>query len=137
MDQVNDTKLTATRNIIRNKFKQAYTNRVEHEHDVSRVLKPLTTSPLSTMTANLESENKHLSKTTTNDTPQLRLLNRSHSNHLINSNSIKKNKEKYNDPNALCAKLRTLLSSLYVGDMNCTHSINVILDELRDLEIIV
>lgn len=143
MDQVNDSKLTTTQNIIRNKFKQAYTNRVEHEYDVNRALKPLTTSPLSTTTttktADLETEKKDsslrdLSKTT-NDTPQLRLSNKSYSIHAIKSQSIETNKEKNRDPNELCNNLRMLLSS--AGDLNSMQMINAILEELHDLEIIV
>lgn len=118
MDQVNDSKLSATQNIIRKKFEKAYTNRIEHEQDVNRVMNRLTTSPLSTKTDESESENKDfslrdLSKTTIN-TPQLRLSNKSYSN-----DAVKINKEIHRDPNALCDNLRLLL------------------EELRDLDIIV
>lgn len=124
MDQVSESKLTATRNIIRDKFEKAYTNRVEHEHDVNRVMNRLTES---TITYDSESKNndfslRDLSKTTpTNDTPQLCLSN----------------KEKHRDPNALCENLRMLLTSLLAGDTNSMQLINAILDELRDLNIIV
>lgn len=123
MDQVIDSKLTATQNIIRNKFEKAYTNRVDHEHDVNRTMNYLTSS---TITDDLEAKNKKnslrdLSKTTGNDTPQLRLLN----------------KKKHRDPNVLCDNLRMLLTPLFAGDTNSMQLINDILNELRDLNIIV
>lgn len=40
----NISKLAATQNIIRNKFKKTYSDRLVHEHNVIRALKPLTTT---------------------------------------------------------------------------------------------
>lgn len=139
MDQVIESKLTATQNVIRDKFEKAYTNRVEHEQDVNRVMNSLTTS---TITDESESRNndfslRDLSKTTTNDTPQLRLSNRRYSNQSIKPRSIKTNREKHHNPNELCDNLRMLLASLLTGDTNSMQFINAILDELRDLNIIV
>lgn len=134
------SKLTATQNILRNKFEKAYTNRVEHEDNVNRALNPLTATS-SSITDNLESENNNFSlhdlSKTTNDTPQLRLSTKSYSNNGINSQLIETIKEKHCDPNALCDELRTQISSLLAGEMNCIHIINNILEELRDLQIIV
>lgn len=146
MNQDSVSKLTATQNVIKNKFEKAYTNRLVNEHDVNHVMKPLTASPSSstsssssTSTVDLESKNSdfsihNLSKTTTNNSPQLHLATKSDSNH-----AIKLNEEKHqHDPNTLCAILRILLaSSPNDGDIRCTQQIKSILDELRELEIII
>lgn len=144
MDQVSESKLTATQNVIRDKFEKAYTNRVEHEQDVNRVMNRLTAIPQTTllsMADDLEFKNNDFfirnPTKTTNDTPQLRLSNKSYSIHAIKSSTNKTNREKHHDPNALCDNLRIQLSSLLAGDMNSMHLINEILDELRDLNIIV
>lgn len=41
MDQASVSKLTNTQSVIRNKFAKAYTNRLEHEHDVKQAMQPL------------------------------------------------------------------------------------------------
>lgn len=132
MNQDSGSKLTATQNVIRNKFEKAYTNRLVNKHDVNHAMKSLTARRLSSSTTDLESENNdsslhNLSKTTTtNNSSQLHLVTK------INT------EEKNHDPNTLCAILRILLtSSPKVGDMNCMRQINTILDELRELEIII
>lgn len=128
MNQASVSKLTATQNIIRNKFEKAHKIRLENEHDVNRAMKPHTAS----ITSGLESKNNDpriVSKTTTNHSPQLHLATESCSNHVIKTND---------DPNTLCDILRTLLaSSQNVDKIECMRQINAILDELRDLEIII
>lgn len=132
MKQDSVSKLTATQNVIRNKFEKAYTNRIVNEHDVNHAMKPLTASAV-----DLESENNgsslHNHSKTTNNSEQLHLATKSYSNH-----SIKTNEEKHHDPNTLCDILRILLASpLNVDDMKSMQQINAILDELRKLEIII
>lgn len=68
---------------------------------------------------------RNLSKTYKN-IPQLRLSNKSYSNHVIKSRTT-------NDPNALCNDLRMLITSSIASDKQL---INNILEELRDLDII-
>lgn len=55
------SQLTATRNIIRNKFRQAYIDRMERERDISDALEPVTSK-----IASLQSKNEDLRKTTEN-----------------------------------------------------------------------
>lgn len=136
MNQDSVSKITATQNVIRNKFKKAYKNRLDHEHDVNQAMKPLTVTSSSTLTDNLESKNSNFSKTV-NGAPQLRLPTKSFSNHAIKSELIKTNKEKHRDPNALCDSLRMLLSSQHASGAHSTLTVNKILEELHDLEIII
>lgn len=144
---MNMSKITATQKVIRNKFKKAYTNRLEREHDVNSAMKPLTTTTL--ITSDLESKNndfalrnRNLSKTT-NNSPRLYLTSKGYSNRAIKSKqnkpmSNRKNKEKHHDPNKLCDSLRILLSSSqHTGDMKCLQQISIILNMLRELKIIV
>lgn len=142
MNQDSVSKLTAAQNVIKNKFEKAYTNRLINEHDVNRAMKPLTADPSSTSTSSsvdLESKNTdfslhNLSKTTTatNNSPPSHLATKNVSNHVI-----KTNEKKQHNPNTLCAILRILLAtSPNVGNMHM-QQINAILDELRELEIII
>lgn len=113
MDPDNLSKLTATQNVIRNKFKKAYTNRLEREHDVNRAMKPLTSSSTTTSLTN-ESGFKKKDE---------------FSNHSIESRAI--------DSNELCNSLRKLLTSQIVDNVNHTHEINSIIEQLRELKIII
>lgn len=133
------SKLSATQNIIRNKFEKVYTNRLEHEQDVEQALKPLTANASTTVIQQPQQQQQHITydldlknnlAKTINSTPQLRLSNKSYLKHPAKSKSIKK----HCDPNELCDNLRMLLSTPFAVDMN---SINAILGELRNLEIIV
>lgn len=117
MNQDSASKFAATQNIIRNKFKKAYKNRIKNEHDVSHAMKPITTA----ITDDLKSNKSDHSKTT--NTPELQLGAKNNSSHL---------KKKSEDPNTLCDILRMLLTS---GQND--SEINDILNELRDLDIII
>lgn len=135
------SKLSATQNVIRNKFEKTLTNRLEHEQDVEQALKPLTAiasiqekqKPQQhqhhNITDETESKNKHAK--IMNSASRMCLPNKSYLNNVDNSRTIK---QKLRDPNELCDNLRMLLASPFATDMN---SINAILEELRDLEIIV
>lgn len=138
MDQANVSKLSATQNVLRKKFEKAYTNRLEHEREVNQAMKPLTMSVSSSSSSSPSRTTAHFQSETVNSTPELDLSTKSYSLHPFKSESelIKTNKEKQRDANVLCDSLRMLLPSLLTGDMNCMQSINSILEEMRDLEII-
>lgn len=147
MNRKSVSKITATQNAIRNKFKKAYSKRLEHEHAVHCAMKPLTTASkaVDSETKNSDFSIHNLSKSTTTttindtDTPGL------HSNQTVESMPIKKNdtgkrKQSYPDPNILCDSLRILLASVLNADdadMKCMPQMNAILDELRKLGIII
>lgn len=138
MNQNSASKLSATRNVIKNKFRKARTNRLENEHDSVRAMKPLA------KTVDLESKNRdyshHMPSKTTNVSPLSHSTSRRCLNHINNSWAlpIKTNKEKHHDPNTLCDSLRVLLASSLNIDAckKCMQQINAIFDELRKLEII-
>lgn len=110
------SKLTATQNVIRNKFEKVHTNRLEHEQDVEQSFpstqqqhEPVTTE----LTHNSINKQQCITESKIEYTPR----------------TVQKSRSR--DPNELCDRLRMKISS---GDMK---SINVIIGELRDLEIIV
>lgn len=122
MDQNSASKLTTTQNVIRNKFEQAYTNRLEHEHNVNRVMNSLTSD---SKCKEHDFPSQHLSKSSTRkNLQQLQLTTESYPIHS-------------NDPNDLCTSLRKLLSSQIADNVNRTHEINSIIDQLREHEIII
>lgn len=96
-------KITDTRNAIMNKFKMAYMNRLEREHELNQSMKPLTTPPLSAT-----------------------------SNH-----ANTKTESMQNDPNKICIRLKVLLNSKNMDNMQHTQEINSIISKLRELEIII
>lgn len=110
MDQINVSKLTATQNIIRKKFENAYKIRVEHENNVNQAIKPVTPSTI-LLTNDSEVE--------IDDFP-----NQSFESRVIH-------------PNELCNNLRKLLASQIVDNVNRTHEINSIIEQLRELKIII
>lgn len=111
MDQVSASKLSATQNVIKNKFKHAYANRMEREYDVNQAMKSInvggTTSSASSLTITNEPES----------------IKNDYSNHSI-------------DPNELCTNLRKLLTSQIADNVNRTHEINMIVEKLRELKIV-
>lgn len=136
--------MNATQNVIRNKFKSTYTNRFKNEQDVNQAMKPLiarSSASLSTIdkpknsdssTHNLLQSSMSATKTTTKTSNPLQL----------NSNRVIKLCSSTFDPNTLCDILRILLSTLPVNsdnhnDNRSMQQINSILNELRELEIIV
>lgn len=135
------SKIIATKNVIRNKFKKACLNRIENENNVNKTMKSLTA--ITPSTCDLESKNYDFShqqlSNTKNDSPQTHLSIKSQSNHAIKSRPLKTfGKKHQHDPNALCDNLRILLASMpNVGDVKCMHQIKTILDELRKLGIII
>lgn len=106
------SKLSVTQNVIRNKFKKACANRLEHEHDVDQAMKPFL----------MESSNEVTSSSTAALTK--------------NSKEVGNEKKQYNS-NELCERLRLLLTSRIVGSVNHTQEINTIISELRELEILI
>lgn len=107
MDQVNVSKFNTTQNVIRNKFEKAYTNRLEHEHDVNQAMKSLTATPSTPTT-----------------------------NYAIETRSIEIKEETQYDPNELCLRLKLLLNSKFADNVHHTHEISSIITKLRKAEII-
>lgn len=125
--------MTATRNIIRNKFKKARTSRIERENDV----KPHTAimqrgqRRRRRQYRDLESKNILLKSTIDSPPPPPPLPPLSQLHLATKSQSI--------DLDTLCNNLRRLLlhsSSLHIKDANRMRQINTILDELRERKII-
>lgn len=102
------SKLTATQNVIRNKFEKAYVNRLEHEHDVNQAMKPLT-SPTTSLLSLV--------------TPQ--------------NSSFKTSSLEINNINDLCKRLQKLINSPINTNDNRNQEITCIIGKLRELEIIV
>lgn len=153
-------KLLATQNVMKNKFKNAYANRLEREYNLNQSIKPLITSslPLSSINDSESTEKndslRNLSKIK-NVAQQLRLATKSYSNHVIaikprpmiaktrtkiddKKNNIENNIHNcFDDPNKLCNRIRFLISSQNDGYTNNVEEINDIITKLRKLEIIV
>lgn len=121
----NMKQINYVQNVIRNKFKKACKNRLEHEYSANQAMKPLTAKTMSIK----------------NDLPsRANIVSRqSGAKHKIKSRIIRKNDEKMHalNPNALCDKLRLLKNSPIAGNGHHTREINHIIAKLRELEIIV
>lgn len=134
MDQDSGLKLTATQNVIRNKFKRAYSNRLEHEHDVSQAIKPITT------TDELESKEDEISLQylpEASSKPGTQHTAKNISKQPLKFRLIGSSEEKQQNPNGLCERLRYLLSLQIRGNMNHTWEINSIINELHKQKIII
>lgn len=137
------SKLLATQNVMKNKFKKAFANRVEREHNLKQSIAPLIASTTINVSDSPEESDslRNLSKTK-NTTNQLRLATKSYSNHALDIKSrpmttVNNIHSCFDDPNKLCDRLRLLLSSQIVGNMEHVEEINSIFMKLRELEIIV
>lgn len=156
------SKLIATQNVLKNKFRNAHANRIEHENNINQSLNPL---QINESKSTVESDSlRNLSKTNKN-TQQFRLAAKSYSNHANviksqpmtivastattksqshESENVRKKPEKSNcvhllDPNELCDRLRSLLTTpITIADnANRVEEINAIIAQLRDLDILV
>lgn len=161
------SKLISTQHVMRNKFKNAYANRLEGEHNLNQSLEPLIiSSPTSineskSMIASVSLRN--ISKTK-NNAPQLRLATKSYPKHSVVIKSqpmttaltesaysenveksipyinIEKNANNNNNclkkPNALRDRLRLLLSTQIAGNSIQVEEINIIITQLRELNIL-
>lgn len=71
------SKITGTQNAIRSEFKRAHAKRLQHEHAVTHVMKPLafTSTTIDSNTENSDFSIHRLSRTTTetNDSPHSHL----------------------------------------------------------------
>lgn len=125
-------KLTDTQNIIRNKFKKACSNRIKCEHDANHVIQSIAT-PIAGDAKSFE-DDYSVPKISAKQCKQ-----HQHSSDKIYSlQTIKSRKTETNDPDALCTRLRVLLASANVhDDTNHTEEINVIIEQLRNLKILV
>lgn len=118
--------MTATRNVINNKFRKACAIRIEHERDANRTLQTLATASAAAAKVTVrtnDSESKKrasdysLRKQTKNSTPQLALA--------------------INDPNVLCSKLRILINLQNVDSVSRTKEISSVVNKLHELGIII
>lgn len=139
------SKLLATQNVMKNKFKKAFSNRLEREHILNQSIAPLIASTKTTINDSETPEEsdslRNLAKTK-NTTNQLCLATKSYSIHAIDIKSQPMSTAHdihiyFEDPNKLCDRLRLLLSSQIVGNMEHGEEINTIIAKLRELEIIV
>lgn len=128
-------KLIATQDMMKDKFKKAYANRLEREQNIHQSMRPLATSTKINNSENPEPEQsdslRSLSKTkNTND--QLRFTNKSYSTHA----DVKKLDDYFDDsdPNQLCIRLRLLITA---GHMNNMKKINRIISKLHELDVLV
>lgn len=141
------SKISATQNVMKNKFEKAYTNRMNREQNLSPVSEQLNVLP-STLMNETESSKEDVSLRSLfeskNKAHQLRLAKKSYSNQAIQprSNAMKLVDSeniirKYSDdPNKLSDRLRFLLTSQIAG-VNHTEEINTIISKLHNLNIIV
>lgn len=161
------SKILYTQNIMKNKFEKAFANRLEREHNLNQAMEPLRalTSPTITSTTttsinendspNEDESLRKLSKSK-NTSSQLRLATKSYSNLAIKSRPMTTTlatkttpttltkladsdiiRNYSHNPNALCERLRLLVTSQIAGNINQIEEINIIIVQLRDLGIIV
>lgn len=102
-------KLVTTRNIIKNKFKKARKQRLEHENDAVQAITPLLTIMKPVVGGSGSSSS---------------------------SSSFALSVKNQCEPNVLCNKLRQLINSQIAGDENCTPEIMRIITDLRNHEIL-
>lgn len=104
------SKLAATQNIIRNKFKKTYSERLVHERNVIRAMKPLTATVAPLSTSSKVPGSKHAFKINS-----LRAIN----------------------INDLCTRMKKLVNSTNKNSDACNEDIKTIITKLREHEIIV
>lgn len=132
MNQDVSLKLSATRNIIRNKFEKAYANRIEREKDVNLAMKPLTaahSSAPASSTGKLDIRKEDLSV-------RHRVKSPSKQSKQHQSLSAKTRHTRFTDSNNLCDRLRLLLTSQLSGNTHHTVGINAIVAKLREQKIL-
>lgn len=113
------TKLIATQNVMKNKFKKAYANRLEGESNLEQSMIPITA---------LTSNEADSSKTVQNDSLRHSSTTKSY---LSLKNPIDNTADEANE---LCDRLRLLLSD---NHMNNEEEINIIIRKLHELDILV
>lgn len=146
MDEI---KLSATQRIIKNKFRKAHAIRLEHENEVNRAMKSLATTSSTTTTTPLQNKrgdsqegilSHQYDLSNAEKYPSMHLVTKNYSIHSNNSNINKLNADDatISNANELCENLRMLIPSLIsdAGAANGRQSINEILSQLRDLDII-
>lgn len=107
----------ATQKVLKNKFKKAVANRLAQENNLNQAMQPLVTDPLS-------------------DAKQTRPAS---TTKVVDNNKKREAKTSIDhiDPNKLCDRLKILLSSLVAEDAEHTQEIKTIINQLRELEILV
>lgn len=164
-------KLIATQNVMKNKFKKAYENRLEREYNLNNAMQPLLiASSIEDTSSSIINENESQQESSlqnhsdsVNKTHQLSLSAKSYSNYakksrpatvnLVDIKNIETDLENstgknvniihnlIDNPNELCARLRVLLSSLFVDDVKHVEEhveeMKTIINKLHELEILV
>lgn len=112
-------KIADTQSIIRKKFKKAYANRLEREHEVNQVMKPLIEPSTSTKKYDMQPQHRQIHAK--NDSKR----------------SVKYKLAISNEPNDLCNRLRIIsASSNAVVDVKHTEEKNAIITRLRELNLL-
>lgn len=126
------SKISATQNVLKNKFSKAIANRLEHEKNLNQTMQPhLATTSLKNESESLHDNSlRNLSNNSKNKTQQFRLATKSYLNHAIQSRPMITAKHGDN-ANELCDRLRLLLTSMIAGDVEQAEEINVIIMKLR------
>lgn len=119
-DGVIASKATNTQSVIINKYKKARMNRLEREHESTRAIKPLFVDSSAVAS--------HLSNDSASKQTNFSLPTQSKKSDVQASDKL---------VNALCARLRLLLTTPFANSENHTGEMNSILNELRALGIIV
>lgn len=114
------SKAYKTRSVIKNKYAKARMDRLEHEQEVARTIKPIIDN------SNTVASASHLSY---NSTAEQSIF--SVPSQMNQSKTVRKN------VNELCARLRLLLSTTFASNDNHTPEIKMILNELHTHNIIV
>lgn len=122
------SKLIATQNIIKKKLEKARMIRVEQENDTNHAMKPLTT-----FSHAIASAIPNELKTKKSDSASKKSISRQR---LARKIRLTDEKSRQNNINALCKRLRLLLSPQFANNAIHTHEISTILNDLHDLEII-
>lgn len=124
-DNKSDTsKVFTTQNVIRNKFEKARMVRLEFEHEADRTIKPITSNAIASTSrssndSTYKKNNFSLQTQSQHDIP------------------VRINENNECNINALCKRLRLLLSSPIASSAKHTQEMNSILDELYVLGAII
>lgn len=144
------SELVSTQHVLKNKFKQALANRLNHENNLNQAMEPLRASIKETETQDRDDSLRNLS-ILKNTASQLRLATKSYLKQTMESRPIPTMKLAddenvrilYNDnihnnnPNELCDRLRLLIATQNTENANHVEEIKTILAKLHDLDLLV
>lgn len=129
----NETELSATRNIIKNKFSKAFANRLEDENNMNQAMQPLLKESLNNaLSLSIAKQSRPMTTIKADDSKYIKKNQETSVLYIKNAKIIRKS---FDNPNELCDRLRTLLSSSMTADA-ISHEENAIIAKLRELEIL-